>query len=517
MIKPQRKIDIIDNKRRAMALLLPLARRRCMPSPSRRLGRKSWLSSSLLTPQEAGRLAAEMVASMKGSDEDAKFTTRPPSVATLLSHAGIQAGQHNAPQSPPLHTATTYTRPPDGMYRDGDSVYARNDNPTRLMLERNVYDLECINMDLRSKAPTAPAVASGADSQATCQPVSSFAFASGLMAVTSILLAHASPITVLIPDDFYHGTSTLFFDVFARHSQVKTVRVDMRRPSTIVEAIARVAQSGASPQHRNVIVWMETPSNPQIQVVDIQQICQTVQEQQKQDYIRPNVTITTVVDGTMSSPILTRPLELGADISLHSATKYLGGHSDALLGVLTASPVTDQGRALTPILKEVQVKAGGVASPWDSWLVLRGLRTLAVRVQQQCRTAMLLAEYLDAKRQEAGSMITAVHYPGLTSHPQHDVATRQMKGGYGGILSIELQDEATAMAFAGAVQLLHRATSLGGTESLIEHRASIEPPERTVSPPGLLRISVGLEDVEDLILDMDRALHVAEKVCRTTA
>jgi len=191
---------------------------------------------------------------------------------------------------------------------------------------------------------------------------------------------------------------------------------------------------------------------------------------------------------------------------MHSGSKYLAGHSDALLGVLTASPVTERGRQLAPILKTVQVTAGGVASPWDSWLTLRGMRTLLVRVEQQSKTALALAEFLSNH-----PYITAVHYPGLPQHPSHEVARSQMSP-FGGVLSVELENEPAATAFAAALSTIKRATSLGGTETLIEHRASIEPEERRTSPPGLLRVAVGLEDVDDLIFDMNTALAIAKQV-----
>jgi cystathionine gamma-synthase len=199
--------------------------------------------------------------------------------------------------------------------------------------------------------------------------------------------------------------------------------------------------------------------------------------------------------------------QLGADVSMHSGTKYMAGHSDSLLGIATASPITKRGKELAPVLRSVQIDAGGVASPWDSWLTLRGLRTLQIRVERQSKSAQSIAEYLDQH-----DLVTAVHYPGLVNHPQHDVAKQQMHGGFGGVFSVELQDEIMATAFAGALRTIQRATSLGGTETLIEHRASIEPPGRVTSPPGLLRVSVGLEDVNDLIRDMEKALSIANQV-----
>lgn len=211
-------------------------------------------------------------------------------------------------------------------------------------------------------------------------------------------------------------------------------------------------------------------------------------------------------------------MQLGADVVLHSGTKYLAGHSDSLIGIVTTSPKTKRGKELAPIVKNVQIAAGGVASPFDSWLTLRGLRTLHVRIERQCQNALHMAKYLQSQHR----FVTAVHYPGLESHPHHNVAcqqtVRQRQGGkdggirFGGVLSFEVVDEAYAMAVAGALRIIQRATSLGGTETLIEHRASIEPIERRTSPPGLLRISAGLEDPDDLIADLDNALRIANQI-----
>lgn len=197
---------------------------------------------------------------------------------------------------------------------------------------------------------------------------------------------------------------------------------------------------------------------------------------------------------------------MGADFVLHSGTKYIAGHSDALLGILTVSPITERGKELVPFLETLQRTGGGVASPFDSWLAMRGLRTLQVRVEKQSKNAQALAEYFYQHE-----LIKNVAYPGLPSHPQHEIAKNQMTL-FGGVMSVELEDEAMAMAFAAALKTFQRATSLGGTETLIEHRASIEPPDRQVSPPGLLRISVGLEDVADLIHDVEQALGIAKQV-----
>lgn len=200
-------------------------------------------------------------------------------------------------------------------------------------------------------------------------------------------------------------------------------------------------------------------------------------------------------------------MKLGVDAVLHSGTKYLGGHSDVLLGVVTTSPWTERGREMGVQLRRAQVDAGAVAAPFDSWLTMRGLRTLHIRVERACQTAMSLATYLSMQ-----PLVKAVHYPGLVSHPQHEIAVRQMKNGFGGVLSIELHTKAQAMAVVGALQTIQRATSLGGTETLAEHRESIEPPGRITSPPGLVRVSVGLEDAYDLMHDFSRALSIAEQV-----
>jgi len=193
---------------------------------------------------------------------------------------------------------------------------------------------------------------------------------------------------------------------------------------------------------------------------------------------------------------------------LHSATKYIGGHSDLLLGVVTSSPYTAMGRKMGSSLKTVQTAMGAVGSPFDCWLALRGLRTLHLRVERQCDSAMQIATFLSNH-----PCVQKVHYPGLVQHPQHDIASRQMQNGlYGGVLSFEVKDEVFAMAVAGSVRIITRATSLGGTETLMEHRATIEPAHRVTSPRGLLRLSVGLENAEDLIQDLDTAFSIAQRV-----
>jgi cystathionine gamma-synthase len=235
------------------------------------------------------------------------------------------------------------------------------------------------------------------------------------------------------------------------------------------------------------MVWVETPSNPLLKVADIAVIAA----------IAHGAGALCVVDNTWATPVLQRPLDLGADLSIHATTKYLGGHSDVLGGAVVAR----EAGALFERVRFIQGNGGAVPAPFDCWLVLRGIRTLAYRVRAHAEHAMAVARFLASHPQ-----IERVHYPGLESHPGHAVAARQMRG-FGGMLSIEVRGgEPAAMALAARVKIFTRATSLGGTESLIEHRASVEGPE-SKTPPGLLRLSVGLEHPDDLIADLAQALQ----------
>jgi cystathionine beta-lyase/cystathionine gamma-synthase len=232
---------------------------------------------SALTPAEAGRKAEAMAAAM--DDDKAK----PVTLATLTARAGIPKIP-NAPMAPPLHSATTYTRPASGIYEESDTIYARSDNPTRLGLEKAMFELECVGLDFNLE-----------DKNHLVEPTT-FAFSSGMMAVTSIVLAHTSPVTVIVPKDIYHGVPTLLFNVFSRHNV--TIRaVDMTQVSQVVDAISNASEDS------EVIVWMETPSNPLCQIVDIQAICNATSSISSHK-------VTTVVDATMTSPVLTRPLEV---------------------------------------------------------------------------------------------------------------------------------------------------------------------------------------------------------------
>jgi cystathionine gamma-synthase len=397
---------------------------------------------STMNSEWAGRCAEELAK---------KLPRASPTMKTKIAHCGL-LDEPNAAMSPRLEMATTYTRPAEGPYNEGDSIYTREDNPTRLLLEREVAKLETIGKDY------------GPDNEPIC-----CAFSSGMMAASSIVLAHSAPMTVLLPEDLYHGIPSVLEEVFKRF-HVNVRRMNMANREDLETALLAMDESS------DAILWLESPSNPLCQVLDIGAICKLVKQ------TKPSTTV--VVDSTLAPPPITQPLTLGADVVMHSATKYFGGHSDVLLGVVTTSPWSERGCFLRDRLRTVQTSMGGVASPMDSWLTLRGLRTLMVRVQQQSLTALKLAKYL-----ESHPKVKKVNYPGLESQPSnyHDVAKKQMKDGlFGGVLSIEMGSESEAMALAGAIRTIHRATSLGGTETLMEHRASIEPPGRVTSPAGLL-------------------------------
>jgi cystathionine gamma-synthase len=238
------------------------------------------------------------------------------------------------------------------------------------------------------------------------------------------------------------------------------------------------------------LVWIETPANPLWTITDVAAVAD----------IAHAAGATLAIDSTVATPILTRPIGLGADIVMHSATKYLNGHSDVIAGALA----TARSDGLWARIKTIRTGHGAILGPFEAWLLLRGLRTLDVRVRAQAQTAMQLAGRLAQHGDVEG-----VLYPGLAQHPGHAVAARQMAGGFGGMLSIRVKGgERAAIAAAARVNVWKRATSLGGVESLIEHRASVEGPT-SPCPPDLLRLSVGLEDAEDLYADLDRALRAA--------
>jgi cystathionine gamma-synthase len=367
---------------------------------------------------------------------------------TLAIHAGQDIDPATGAVIPPIYLTTTFERQPDGSYPHG-YFYTRTGNPNRTMLETCLAALE-----------------GGADCAA---------FASGLAATGVILQALGPGDHVIAPDDAYFGVTRWLKEIVAPWG-LETTFVDMREPNNVRDAL----------RPNTKLVWMETPSNPLLKIANIAAIAE----------IARNAGAMSVVDNTWATPVLQRPLDLGADLVLHATTKYLGGHSDVLGGAV----VTREASPLFERIRFLQANGGAVPSPFDCWLVLRGIQTLAYRVRGHCENAMRVAQFLAEHPR-----VERVNYPGLASHAGHEVAAEQMRA-FGGMLSVEIKGGAdAAMGVAAKVQIFTRATSLGGIESLIEHRASVEPPGNT-TPPGLLRVSVGLEHPDDLVADLEQAL-----------
>jgi len=370
-------------------------------------------------------------------------------IETLAIHAGHDVDPSTAAVTPPIYLSTTFAREADGSYRAG-YVYSRETNPNRAALERCLAALE-----------------GGA---------AAAAFSSGSAATMTLLQVLGAGSHVIVPVDAYYGTIKLARNVFGPWG-LELSLVDM----TDLAAVERAIQPNTK------LVWVETPSNPLLRVTDIAAVAE----------IAHRGGAICAVDNTWATPVLQRPFELGADVVMHSTTKYLGGHSDVLSGALV---VRERGELLDRIAT-AQSSGGAVPSPFDCWLILRGVRTLPVRVRAQTANASALAEFL-----EKHPCVEAVHYPGLASHSAHDVAARQMSG-FGGMLSVQAgKNRQESLAIAGRLRVFTQATSLGGTESLIEHRASVEGPT-TRAPENLLRVSVGLEHIDDLKEDFDQALR----------
>jgi cystathionine gamma-synthase len=367
---------------------------------------------------------------------------------TLAVHVGGEPDPATGAIAPPIHLSTTFDHGPASEDPHGYH-YVRDANPTQTRLE------------------TALAALEGGEA--------ALVWASGMAATAAFLQALPAGSHVVFPDDMYYHNRIIARDLFPRWGLTSSA-VAMGDLDAVRKALA--------PSTR--LVWAESPSNPLMKVVDLQALAELAHGHGAQ----------LLVDGTFATPALQQPLALGADAVLHSTTKYLGGHSDVQGGAL----VLRRGGELRKQLTELRSVLGGVASPFNSWLVLRGLRTLAVRVERQSANALALAEAV-----RAHPRIAAVHYPGLASHPGHAIAKRQMKA-FGGMLSIEVKGgRAGALLVASRVRLFLNATSLGGTESLIEHRASSEGAGSTTRE-DLLRISVGLEHPQDLTSDLVQAL-----------
>ncbi len=369
-------------------------------------------------------------------------------IETLAVHAGHVPDPATGAVSPPIVLSTTFARDPDLSLPRG-FLYARSDNPNRKALESALASLE------------GGAVA--------------LAFSSGMGASAAVFQSLAPGDHVVAPADAYYATGKLLREVL-RPWGLDVSLVDL----TDLRAVERAV----TPRTR--LVWVETPSNPTLAITDISRVAE----------IAHAAGALCACDNTWATPLLQRPLALGADIVMHATTKYLGGHSDVTGGAL----VLKEDGELAARLRNLQALGGAVPSAFDCWLVHRGIRTLPHRMRGHCENAAAVARFLASH-----SSVETVHYPGLKTDPGHPVAKRQMSG-FGGMLSFEVRGGAVpALAAVARVRLFTRATSLGGTESLIEHRASVEGPESR-TPPGLLRCSIGLEHPDDLVEDLDQAL-----------
>lgn len=372
---------------------------------------------------------------------------------TIAVRAGAEPDPTTGAVAPPIHLSTTFDHGPASEDPYGYH-YVRDGNPTQTRLE------------------TALAALEGGEA--------ALVWASGMAATGAYLQALPPGSHVVFPDDMYYANRIVARDLFPRWGLT----------STAVDAADQDAVEAAlTPATR--LIWAESPSNPLMKVVDLARLAELAHAQGA----------ALLVDGTFATPALQQPLALGADAVLHSTTKYLGGHSDVQGGALVLKRGGDGLHRLT----ELRTVLGAVASPFNSWLVLRGLRTLAVRVERQSASALTLATALFGHPR-----VAAVHYPGLSSDSGHAIARRQMRA-FGGMLSIRVAGGRDgALAVASRVRLFLNATSLGGTESLIEHRASSEGPGSTTSE-DLLRISVGLEHPQDLIDDLKQALDGGQR------
>ena len=376
---------------------------------------------------------------------------------TLAIHGGSSGNVNKKDVVEPVHRSTIYRL----SYRDDDElIYTRADNPNRQTLERLLVQLEC----------------SGRQGQDKCEGV---AFSSGMAATSSVFQSLSPGDHILAPDDVYHGTRT-YITQHMSHWGLEYSFVDM----TDFEQIRQNTRDNTR------LIWVETPSNPLLKITDISRVA---------EWARQN-NILLAVDNTWATPVNLKPLDLGADLVVHSTTKYLGGHSDILGGCIIARRDTD----IAPNIRSIQQMAGAVPSPDDCWMMRRSIGTLPYRMQAHNEHAAALADWL-----QQDSRIEAVYYPGLSGHPGHAIAKEQMND-FGGMISFQYHGDAVdGKRIVTSSSLIAPATSLGGIESTWEHRRSSEHDDST-TPDDLIRISVGLEHIDDLTSDIDSALSVLD-------
>ncbi|MFC6640486.1 MULTISPECIES: trans-sulfuration enzyme family protein [Sulfitobacter] len=371
--------------------------------------------------------------------------------ATIAAQAAGAVDPASGGVVPPVQFATTYLRDENYDLVNPDNVYLRSHNENTRVAERILNALE------------------GAEE--------TLIFPSGMAAIAAVFRTVPNGASVVVQSQIYWGTTKWIRD-FCTRRQIALHEVD----ASDLDAFAALCRA-----EKPDLCLIETPSNPWLRITDIAGAAAAAHE----------VGATLVVDSTAASPVLSHPLEHGADIVMHSATKGINGHSDVLAGSLATN---DAGAPRWQMIRDDRNEAGAVIGPMEAWLLARGMRTLPLRMREMSRNAMTLAEFLADHPQ-----VEQVMYPGLPDHPGHALAAQQMSGGYGGLLSFVVKGGAgAALKAAGRLELFHRATSLGGVESLVEHRHTIEP--HTGIPEGLLRLSVGIEDVEDLGADLGQAL-----------
>jgi len=375
--------------------------------------------------------------------------------ATELIHS-IPVDPLTGSISVPIYQTSTFVQEAPGVNKGYD--YARSNNPTRATLETIIAKLE--------------GGATGA------------AFASGLAAIDAVVKLLQSGDEILAVDDIYGGAFRLFTHIYAKFG-IKITYVDTTDVANVIDAV--------TPQTK--LIWLETPTNPTLKVSDIESIARIAKQNN----------ILLCVDNTFASPALQQPIKLGADIVVHSATKYLGGHSDLIAGLVVC-----KSQELGDQIKFIQNASGGILSPNDSWLVIRGVETLHLRVQQHCKNAQEVAEFLVNH-----PAVDKVYYPGLKTHHNHDIAAKQASG-FGGIVTFTLKEdtEAAAKNVVCSTQYFKLAESLGGVKSLLCHPATmthksipVEKRQAAGVADSLIRLSVGLEDAQDLIKDIDQALN----------
>ena len=368
---------------------------------------------------------------------------------TLAIHATHLQDETAASIAPPVFLTTTFERSEDGSYPKGH-MYSRNSNPNRDVLEKGLAQLEGGEI--------------------------AFVFGSGLAAVSAVFQCMKSGDHVLMPNVGYYASYKLAEEIMGPWG-LQVSQVDMSDLAAVEAAI----------QPETKLIWVETPANPLLSLSDIEAICKIAHARN----------ILVGVDNTLTSPILQNPIQFGADIVMHATTKYIGGHSDVLGGAV----IFKEHSAWTERVKRVQILMGATQNPLDCYLLARGLKTLPLRMREHSKNALELATRL-----EKHPGIELVHYPGLPSNPNYALAIKQMPNGQSGMISIQIKgDEAKARKVANRLQLFQQATSLGGVESLVEHRRSIEGPE-SKTPGNLLRLSIGLEHVEDLWEDLNQAI-----------